>query len=203
MSADILIDKFKAFIGGITEIPATEWPQLLVSLRVELLEPKQFLFRQGDQYRKISFVAKGLIHSFYTSDAGDLKTKNFSWEGRLIGPWTSMLMNSPAAFSAQALEKTYLITLEMDRLNELQKRHICWERMTRRCLEQILIRRERREYQSLVMNNEDRYRAFLQEFSGIAHRIPQHMIASYLGINQVSLSRAKRRMKHTSIDGPQ
>ena len=66
-----------------------------------------------------------------------------------------------------------------------------------RLLEQLAIKKERREADFLLMSATERYEKFLQEYAHIVDSIPNYHIASYLGITEVGLSRIRRQLKLT------
>jgi CRP-like cAMP-binding protein len=80
-------------------------------------------------------------------------------------------------------------------LNEFYDRHACWERLGRKNAEQLVLIKEAREKELLLDSLEVRYQRFLQEFPGLADRIPQYHIASYLGVTDVALSRIRKKIK--------
>jgi CRP-like cAMP-binding protein len=184
-----LFEPLRSFVSSLTEIPLTESIYLANCVRRQSYKKGEFLFQTGQKSDLIGFVAIGLVYTYYCSDTGSLYVKNFAWEGKLISPYTSILLGRPCDFTAVALEDTTLLTITGETLKQLQDRNACWERLSRKCSEALLIQREKREYEALNYRTLERYQAFQEEFAPILRRIPQHLIAAYLGINPVSLSR--------------
>ena len=81
-------------------------------------------------------------------------------------------------------------------LYKLYERHACWERLGRKNAENLALVKESREKELLLDSLEIRYRRFLKEFPGLADRIPQYHIASYLGVTDVALSRIRKKIKY-------
>jgi len=192
-----LYAKIKKYISEINEIPEDEWPYLLSSVQIRTLEKGEYLFRQGDDSQYMGMVLSGLVHNFYTTLDNKQISKQFAWEGRLVSPYVSIISKTNSTFSSQAMEKTVVVGTDSKKMDELMARHTCWERLRRKASEMALVGREKREYESLVYSNLERYEMFREEFAPIMDRIPQYMIASYLGITSVALSRLLSQKKGT------
>lgn len=183
------VDSLKFFFNKLTDVPVTEWAYLASQLKIRRYYKGECLFETGEKSELIGYVVKGLVYTYYLTENGNLYVKNFSWEGKLISPYVSIISDKPSAFTAEALEETLVISITGTTLKKLYARHLCWERIGRKCAEALLDQREKREYEALTLDNIERYRSFRQEFKAILDRIPQHIVAGYLGINPVSLSR--------------
>lgn len=183
-------EKLKKFSSQVAEIPPLEWARFLARLQIRHTRKGELLFKEGERSNLIGFVAKGLIYTIYQNSDGKERVKNFAWEGRLISPWVSILDGKPASFSAISLEPSYIVAMDGKIFKEeFQNRHICWERFSRACTERVLFEREKREREFLMCSTFERYQEFLIQYRDITERIPQHLIASYLGITPVALSR--------------
>lgn len=176
-----------------------EWARFIANLRLVHLKKGEHLFREGEVSNVIGFVTRGLIYTYYNNDDGKIRVKNFAWEGRLISPYAAILEKKPANFSAEAIEPTLVLVLDGRRLEEWQERHVCWERLTRKCAEKIVIERERREFETLAMSYDQRIDSFFEQFAPIIDRIPQYLIAGYLGITPVALSRIRAKKKSETL----
>lgn len=186
------LSALKNFISAFAELPALEWLEFTRALRIRKLNPGEVLFEQGTPYsdqNPVGFVLSGLIYTYYTDRAGHEAVKNFAWEGRLIAPYTSLLLKQPISFTAKAWESTWVVTLPFGELNRFYDRHKSWERLGRKAAEKLLIERERREYEMLFLEAKERWMAFTKYYEPIVNRVPQWMIASFIGITPVALSR--------------
>jgi CRP-like cAMP-binding protein len=184
--------ELKKFISAFAEPPASEWLAFARKLRIRKLEPGEVFFEQGasfSDHNAVGFVLSGLIYTHYTDRAGHVAIKNFAWEGRLIAPYASLLLKQPTSFTAKAWEKSWVATIPFGELNEFYDRHKSWERLGRKAAEKLLIERERREYESLFLDARQRWVSFTKYYAPIIDRIPQWMIASFIGITPVALSR--------------
>jgi hypothetical protein len=87
-----------------------------------------------------------------------------------------------AFFYIQALDTCECCFLAYDAFTALCDQYREWERLGRHLLEQLVIKKERREADVLLLSPQERYLQFLREYGEMADRIPNYHIASYLGI---------------------
>ncbi len=177
------------FFQNLSDVPISEWAYFLTQIRLQKYKKAETLFKVDEHSDLIGFVVRGLVYTYYLSSSGSLFVKYFAWEGKLISPYVSIIAGKKSSFTAEALSDTTIIYITGETLAKLLKRNVCWERIARKCAESLLMQREKREYESLTMDNLARYESFRNEFQPILDRIPQHIIAGYLGISPISLSR--------------
>jgi hypothetical protein len=79
-------------------------------------------------------------------------------------------------------------------MNAFYERHPCWERLGRKNAEYMFLFKEAREKELLLDSLEVRYQRFVKNFPGLAQKIPQYHIASYLGVTDVALSRVRKKI---------
>ncbi len=170
-----------------------DWAVTATKVHTRNLKKGDFLFRQGEISDVIGYVKRGLIYTYYVDQEGKQYVKNFAWEGRLISPYAAIISKSVCQFSGQALEDTTAICLPYKELETLYDKSPAWERIGRKNAEKLLIERELREYQNLCFDTKTKYDAFVDYFHPIKERVPQYIIASYLGVTPVALSRVLNR----------
>ncbi len=131
--------------------------------------------------------------NYYTTLDGEISVKNFISEGKPVTCYSNLLLGTPASFSCEFLENTTLITLKYRDLKKLYASHLCWERLGRLSAEQIFIDKEQREFEFLTLDAKSRYRNFCKNEASVLNRVPQYLIASYIGITPVALSRLRAK----------
>ena len=154
------------------------------------------LLRAPDVARDLFFVHRGLLR-YYIQDleeSGAERTGQFFDAGLVVTDAESFLTQSPAEQSFQALEPSSVVLLPRNVLEEGYARDHAIERFGRLMLEQALIGSQRRAGRLLTLQPEERYRTFIQTRPEVARRVPQYLIASYLGLTPESLSRIRRRI---------
>jgi CRP-like cAMP-binding protein len=157
-------------------------------------EKNDYLIRAGDVAKNFYFIIEGLVRFFYSTEDGKEFNKSFAVENGYAGSFHSLILQAPCGFFIQTLERTNTLVLPNQLLRELYERHSCWERLGRRNAENMVMVKEAREKELLLDSLESRYRRFLKEYPGLADRIPQYHIASYLGVTNVALSRIRRKI---------
>lgn len=170
-------------------IPDAQWDELSAKIVRREIAPGEYFDKAGNVAKEICYVEKGLFRSFYRNANGDEFIKNFASEGQIVGSFTSLLTKKPSELSIQALEPCVVYVLDYSVFEEFCQNNHCWETSGRVLAQYIYLESDRKEHQLLVYNAAERYEFFLKSHEKITNRIHQYMIAMYLGISPVSLSR--------------
>jgi CRP-like cAMP-binding protein len=173
-------------------IPDTERRHLAALCRRQTLRNGAFFLREGDAPDRVAYVGRGLFRVFFVTTEGEERTMAFRSAGRLLSGYTSSLERSPAAYSIQAIEDSVLYWLPLSAIPDLLARHPCWTELATRYAQLLFMEKERREREFLSLGAEARYAAFLEHYPGLEKRIPQYLVASFLGISPVTLSRIRK-----------
>ncbi len=179
-------------------IPDREWDSIRPLLRHESYAKGDFAVREGALFRSVGYVLRGLLRSYHLDDAGVERTKAFRSEGGMISPYAEILRGEPSRSNIQAIESSEVIWLPFDAINEMSKESLFWMGLLRAQAEKNFLLKEQREYEFLNLSAEAQYERFITEDSARLARIPQFLIASYLGITPVALSRIKSRLASKS-----
>lgn len=166
-----------------------EWQAVAGKIRICSMKKGEHLVNAGEPVDHAYFCSEGLFRMYYTLEDGREYNKSFAAEGDFVTSYGAMITREPSYFSIQALEDAAIIEVPYSLLQELMEREHGWERLVRKAVEQLYLKKEERERQLLFFDAATRYRAFLDKYPHIAGRLPQYHIASYLGISPVSLSR--------------
>lgn len=165
--------------------------------RLKIFPKGHILLREGDIYNGCYAVVEGLIREYYIKD-GIEKTTAFYTEGQPVTSFTSSTKNIPAKHFLQC-EEDCILSVGSDSIIEEISRHI--PRLS--SIIQQEIEKGAGELQDKLANfmtstPEERYTHLLETQPSLLLRVPQHQIASYLGITPESLSRIKKRI-HTNL----
>lgn len=139
-------------------------------------------------------ICKGLLRHFYHSPEGRERNKNFFREGQIAGSINSLLTGAPCPYNLDALEDSEIIEFPNFSIQQPQNLPSCVQRMFDITLQEMFLRNESREAVLLTKSGEERYRWVLEEQSWLVERLPQYHLASYLGLDAVSLSRIKAKL---------
>ncbi|OFZ47722.1 MAG: hypothetical protein A2381_06940 [Bdellovibrionales bacterium RIFOXYB1_FULL_37_110] len=188
-----MLDQLVKEFNKISYIPYEEVRKILAFTTSASLGKGDIYIGPGDYTRKIAFVLKGLLKTYYCSSDGREYISNFQKEGDFVAPYHEIQNNLPSLRYIEAMEATELITLAYDDLQRLNATSIFWADLGRKVIEKKLAEKESKERDLMLQSAEDRYYKFLKEKKDLVKRLPQNQIALYLGINPSTLSRLKRK----------
>ena len=158
------------------------------------LRKKQSLLQEGDVCKHIAFVEKGALKAYVVDDAGAESIIQFALEGWVISDLYSFLTGEPATYNIDALENAELVLISKSAHEELLKKLPKYETYIRLQITGAYIALQKRLTSIISLPLEERYKNFLAVYPNIAQRVPQHMIASYMGLTPETLSRVRSRM---------
>ncbi len=166
------------------------------------MRKKQWLLQEGDVCKYVAFVEKGLLRSFTINDKGHEHITQFAFEGWWIADQVSFLTGEPSEHNIEALEDCELLLLTKLAEDKMLEKIPKLERYFRILLQNSLIATQKRLVSSLSQSAEERYSDLIKACPDtLPQRIPQHMMASYLGITPETLSRIRRQMSIRKVQG--
>jgi CRP-like cAMP-binding protein len=184
---------FYQYTSAIISFTAAE-KQIIESAFTFRQVPKKFkLAEEGKIARELFFINKGLVRLYYTRDGEEITGYIFK-EHLFASSYDSFLRQAPSIQTLEALEDCDLLVIskkDLDQLYDtLPKMHI----LARKVAEQRFINAQQLLSSYILDSPEERYRKFQQQHGDLLLRVPQHIIASFLGITPVSLSRIRKRL---------
>lgn len=142
---------------------------------------------------EILFINKGLIRVLITDKEGTEHTIHFALENQFIADYSNFIQQQPSIYTLQALEETQAVILPRSTIewgyNNLKE----GQKMGRIIAEYYFIYQDDRIKNNYIRTPKQRYDSITEVFPNIHNRVPQHMIASYLGITPIHLSRLKKQ----------
>ena len=185
------------FFQKINEIdPLTTDEEELIKnyLTPKKLRKKQYLLQEGDVCKYIAFVEKGALRSYTVDDNGGEHIFQFALEGWVISDLYSFLTGEPATYNIEALEDSELMLISKTAQEELLTKLPKYETYTRILVTNAYIALQRRITSVISLSLEERYKNLTALYPDIIQRVPQHMIASFMGLTPETLSRVRSRM---------
>ncbi|SFC68432.1 cAMP-binding domain of CRP or a regulatory subunit of cAMP-dependent protein kinases [Flexibacter flexilis DSM 6793] len=156
--------------------------------------PKKFkLVREGEVASEIYFINKGLIRLYYTKDIEEITGFIFQ-ENLFASSFDSLLRAAPSIQTLETLEDCDLLVLQGQAMDKLYERLPKMNVIVRKVAEQRFINAQQILSSFILDSPEERYRKFEMQHKDLLQRVPQHIIASYLGVTPVSLSRIRKRI---------
>ena len=188
--SELLFRKIQSTVP-VTESTFSEIRNLFVSKK---LRKRHYILQQGDVAKYQVFVEKGVLRSYTTDEKGVEQVLQFATEGWWIADLASFLTAQPSHLNIDAIEDAELLLITKDAWEQAMETTPALERYFRLIMQNHLVATQKRLLQSLHETAEQRYSAFIQTYPDCLRRVPQHMIASYLGITRETLSRLRRKM---------
>lgn len=150
------------------------------------------LLEQGQKSQASYFVLKGCIRVYYIID-GEEKTTAFYTELDAFTPHC-VINNGPSDYFISSVEDSVLLISTADMGAEVNKKFPKFEIMCRMLSEELLAKQQLDFDEFKTSSPEQRYLNLLQKRPDLIQRVPQHQLASYLGIKPQSLSRLRARI---------
>mgnify|MGYP003576122981 FL=1 len=188
---------YELFLKSLTDkAPFTpeELELVKTKLKPKKLRKKQYLLQEGDPCNFVAFVEKGVMRSYTINEKGTEHIIQFALEGWTISDMYSFLTGEPARYTIDAIEDCELVLISKTAQEELLQQLPKYETYMRLQLTGAYIAMQRRLTSIISSTLEERYAAFMAQYPNIAQRVPQHMIASYMGLTPETLSRVRKKI---------
>ena len=184
---------FKTLNG---KVAFTQEEQAIIKtyLTPKKIRKKQYFLQEGDVCKMIAFVEKGALRAYSIGEKGAEHIIQFALEGWTIGDLYSFLTGEPATYNIDALEDSELVLISKTAHEELLKKVPKYETYTRLQLTGAYLAMQKRLTSIISLSLEERYANFTSVYPNIIQRVPQHMIASYMGLTPETLSRVRKKM---------
>ncbi len=185
-------DKLFAFISKYVSLTDDEKNALLSLDIFHSLKKGTILLKEGQNSKESYFVLNGCIRSYYVIE-GDEKTTAFYTEMEALTP-PCVINKTPSEYYVSCVEDSILLISNSDMELEVNSKFPKFEIMCRMLSEELLAK-ERIDFDEFKTSSpEQRYLNLLQKRPDLIQRVPQHQLASYLGIKPQSLSRLRARI---------
>ena len=156
-----------------------------------LLKGEYFL-KEGEINKHVGFLDKGLVRYFVHKD-GEESTFEFTKEGEFIGDYQSFRNASVSKQNIQAIEDCVLLIISFPKIQNIYNNTENGNLIGRQIIAHRFDIMVNQLLEVYMQNHEERYKSFVAHYSDLIQRIPQYLIASYVGVQPESLSRIRRR----------
>ncbi len=143
----------------------------------------------------IYFINKGIVRLSINDINGAEHTICFASENQFIADYANFILQKPSLYCIQALDETELVIIPRESIDWGYKNLKEGDKLGRLIAEYYFIDQDNRIKNQYISTPTQRYNAIQTDYPTIHNRVPQHMIASYLGISPVHLSRLKKAEK--------
>ena len=160
-----------------------------------------FILSAGETCTHRFFIERGAIREYSIDPKGKEHLLFFAVEGWFLMNVDSVFFNLPSRHFIQAIEPTRLLLINENQLQRLVREDTDFADFDRRLLYEHIQMLHRRITLLQSASAEERYLEFIKDFPEVPLRVPQSMIASYLGITPESLSRIRRELAGRNSKG--
>lgn len=154
---------------------------------------KELLLQEGQRCNEKFFIVKGCVHLFYLRQNGVEQTIDFALENWWTSDFMAFQNGSAAQFSIRAIEVTEVLSISAARQSEMlsaiPELHAYFHLMFQRAYAASQIR-IRKTYE---MSKEDLYQDFSRKYPAFLQRVPQYLLASFLGFTPEYLSEIRKK----------
>lgn len=182
------------YISRYIQLDSGEQEYFLSILKTRKYLKRQFVVQAGDECRYETYVVKGCLKAYFVDPDGNSHVIQFAIEDWWISDMDSLMNGTPATFNIDAVEDTEVLQIERTDFNTLFERIPKFNVMYRTMLMKAFVAHQRRIVDNLCKPAKDRYLDFVKRYRNIEQRVPQHQIASYLGMTPEFLSQVRRKL---------
>jgi CRP/FNR family transcriptional regulator, anaerobic regulatory protein len=163
------------------------------AFEMKFVKDKEHILFEGDICREKYFIVTGCLRKYVNTEKGDKQIFQFSIENWWMTDYTSLESGRPSTCNIQAVEDSVLICISRERLEGLYRDVPMVETYFRKILQRAYEASLTRIHLIFSYSGEERYRKFISSFPEFVQRIPQYMLASYLGFTPEFLSKLRNR----------
>ncbi|QAR31145.1 Crp/Fnr family transcriptional regulator [Ornithobacterium rhinotracheale] len=156
------------------------------------VKKNEYLLRNNEVCKYIYFVENGLLKQFYIDRKGKEHILYFAPENWLITDRESLFFNQKSIYNIQALEASKVLCISKEALKNISDNIPNFHHFNDLLLHKHIESLEQRIMQLISLSAEERYMDFVKKYRKVYLRIPQNMLASFLGIAPESLSRIRK-----------
>lgn len=167
---------------------------LIEHLKVTQFQKKSFLLREGEICNFEAYINKGSIRKYYINENGHEFILQFAVEDWWISDIASFHEQKPSKLYIEVLEDSELFILTPNSKEELLSKVPKLERFFRLLVQKSIVAGQNRLINTVSNTAEEKYLEFIKLYPTIPQRVPQHLIASYLGISAEFLSKIRTRL---------
>lgn len=188
-----MYDPLLQHISKYIRLDDRETEHLLHYFKVNTVSKKEHLLKEGQVNDAVYFVAKGCLRQYYVNDKGMEQIVQFAIENWWMADYISFDDRKPSQFYIQAVEKSSIISISHKDQLALFEAVPKLERYFRLVVQRAYAASLVRIQYMFTLTGEERYHQFLESFPAFVQRIPQYMLASYLGFTPEFLSKIRAK----------
>jgi CRP/FNR family transcriptional regulator, anaerobic regulatory protein len=189
-----MLDRFKIYLEKNAQLDSKQFDELSNYLKAQKIKKHTILLNPGEICGHSFFVEKGLLRSYTIDDNGKDHIIQFAPENWIVSDRSSAYFNQPSDFFIDAIEDSQIVYLDKEFMENAYEVSTNYRQFTEKALHNHIRHIQKRVSLLLGATAEQRYMDFIKLYPDLMLRVPQWMIASYLGITPESLSRVRKEL---------
>lgn len=180
-------------LNSLVKLNEEETQLILDSFTTKTVLKGEFFLKEGQVCKHVGFIKKGLVRYFVFKNDEE-STFEFTKEGEFISDYSSFNSQRKSIQNIEAIEDCELLIITYEKLQHIFKNTPNGNHLGRLIIEHrfdVMVNQLLAVY---MQNSEQRYQKFVSEYAHLTQRIPQYLIASYVGVQPPSLSRIRKRL---------
>ncbi|CAM4297238.1 Crp/Fnr family transcriptional regulator [Paenibacillus tarimensis] len=177
-----------------TSLTEEEQQVIMEQLHIEQFKKGTVLFRQGEVPTRCYFILKGCVRQYSIDEEGRETTSNFYTEEQAIAVFNHHKPERLSDYTFICIEDAVMVVGDLETEQDMYNKHPQLETMTRMMIEENLGQVQEEFAAFIASSPEERFKTLQHRRPLLIDRVPQHQLASYLGITPESLSRIKKRI---------
>ncbi|MCK8061492.1 MULTISPECIES: Crp/Fnr family transcriptional regulator [unclassified Fusibacter] len=187
---DVLINYMKRFI----DLPEEELYEIAKDVPIQSFEKGSVLIRQGEVPTECFFVLQGLVRQYAVNEDGKETTFNFFTEEQAVAVYNAHTHQKESKFTLRCSEDCVLVVGDLSIQDEMFAQFEVLETMVRKVVENDIGAMNEAFTSFVASTPEERFKNLMETRPDLFDRVPNHQLASYLGITPESFSRIKKRL---------
>lgn len=180
-------------LSNMPSLSEDEAKEIVENINIQTFKKGTILLKEGVISKECYSVLKGCIREYYIKD-GEEKTTDFFTEGQEVVSFTSYTNQTPSKHYLSCAEESILTVSTPEKEKEMYRKYPKLEAITRTMMEINTGKTQEKLASFITSSPEERYLNLLENRPHLINRVPQHQIASYIGITPESLSRIRKRV---------
>jgi len=181
------------------DISDVDFDKFITLTKEAAVKKGELFIREGQVAKHQAFLLSGVMGAYNVDHKGEKHVLQIAIEGHWISDLYSFLSKEPAVYNVEAFADTKLLIITKDNFDRACNEIPIFERFFRLLMQNGLIHQQQRISNIYSDSAQSRYLKLLKEKPEIAQSVPQHYLASFLGIKPQSLSRIRKSIADNAL----
>lgn len=185
---------FEKYLLSKADFTPAEIEQIKAVTVARILHKREYLLEAGNVWLYQAFVTSGCLRTYAVDDKGAEHVLYFAVENWWAGDQESLTTGHATRYNIDAIEDSTVLLFKKSELDRLRREIPTFDGLINATLYRSFLAFQNRVHAAISYSAEEKYRKFVDKYPVFAQRIPQHMVASYLGMTTETLSRVRRKV---------